>query len=163
MNIAIGWDGTDEGLDALELGADLAAQFGAEITVACVIEPDMLRPELADEREELETVANDLYGMASKALGGAEFTFREAVEAPVDSLRKIARETRADLLVLGSTHLGLLGRVWPGSVAERLESKAPCPIVVAPTGYAQRRVHPGLSVIGVAYDGSRASRAAIAL
>lgn len=162
MNIAIGWDGSEEGLDALRLGSDLAEQLVGEITVACVVEREMLTPERSDEEEELVTVIHDFYEVARQALGDADFTFREAVAEPVESLRRIALETKADLLVLGSTHLGPLGRVWPGSVAERLASRSPCPMVVAPTGYAQRG-HPGISVIGVAYDGSRESRAAIAL
>jgi nucleotide-binding universal stress UspA family protein len=163
MKVAIGWDGSEEGLDALRLGSDLVAQLGGELIVVCVIEPEMLRAELTADREELISTISDRYAVARQALGGAEFTFRESIKAPVESLRGTAIETGADLLVLGSTHLGPLGRVWPGSVAERLESDAPCPIVVAPAGYAQRRVHPGLSVIGVAYDGSRQSREAVAL
>jgi nucleotide-binding universal stress UspA family protein len=160
MNIAIGWDGSDEGCDALRLGADLRDQFGGEITVACVLEPDMLQPERAADREALVEVIHDLHGTARQVLGASDFSFREAVEAPVESLSKIAGEAQADLLVIGSTHLGPLGRVWPGSVAERLASDVPCPIVVAPDGYA-RRAHPGISVIGVAYDGSRESRKAV--
>ncbi|MDQ2675449.1 MAG: universal stress protein [Actinomycetota bacterium] len=162
MKIAIGWDGSDEGLDALRLGSDLAAQLDGEITVVCVLERGMLPPELADDREEWVKTTGDLYEMARGALGNDEFEFREAVEDPVSSLRKIASDSGAELLVLGSTHLGPVGRVWPGSVAERLASHAPCPVAVAPTGYAARP-HSGLSVIGVAYDGSRESREAVAV
>ncbi len=161
MNIAIGWDGSEEGGDALRLGADLAAQFGGEITVACVIEPSMLPPELTADPEEWVKTTYDLYGMAREALGDVDFNFREAVKEPAESLREIALEADADLLVLGSTHRGVLGRVWPGSIAERLASEPPCPIVIAPTGYAHRRAHPGISVIGAAYDGSRESREAV--
>ena len=163
MNVAIGWDGSEEGLDALRLGSDLAAQLGGEITVACVIQRAMLRPELTADREEWVNATYDLYEVARRTLGDADFRFREAVEEPVENLRRIALESDADLLVLGSTHLGVLGRVWPGSVAERLASHSPCPIVVAPTGYARRGAHPGISVIGVAYDGSRESREAVSV
>jgi len=163
MKIAIGWDGTDEGLDALRLGSDLSEQLGGEITVACVIEPGMLPPEQAADRDELVKTAHDLYETARISLGGTSFEFRERLSKPVESLTEIALEAESDLLVLGSTHLGPLGRWWPGSVAERLESHSPCPIVVAPTGYAQRREHPAISVIGVAYDGSREARESVAV
>jgi len=162
MNVAIGWDGSEEGLDAIHLGSDLASQLGGEITVACVVERGMLPPELTADREEWVRTTGDLYEMARQALNDAEFDFREAVESPVESLREIALDTGADLLILGSTHLGPLGRVWPGSVAERLTQNPPCPIVIAPTAYS-RRPHPGISLIGVAYDGTRESREAVSV
>ena len=43
-------------------------------------------------------------------------------------------ELGACLVVVGSSHRGHLGRVAPGSTAERLLHGAPCPIVVAPAG-----------------------------
>ena len=161
MRIAIGWDGSDEGLDAMRLGSDLAEQIGAEITVACAIEPAMLPPELTADREEWVKTSHDLYEMARIALGHANFDFRESVHGPVESLNRLATETDTDLLVLGSTHLGPIGRVWPGSVAERVATHSSCPIVAAPAGYARGSAHPGISVLGVAYDGSRESREAV--
>jgi nucleotide-binding universal stress UspA family protein len=59
----------------------------------------------------------------------------------------------ADLIVVGSTHHGPLGRVLLGSVGERLLSGAPCAVAVAPRGYAargQRR----FGTIAIAFDGS---------
>jgi nucleotide-binding universal stress UspA family protein len=64
------------------------------------------------------------------------------------------------LLVLGSTHRGPIGQVFPGTVAERLLSDAPCPLAIAPRGYADRS-HGGVGLIGVGYDGSRNARAAL--
>jgi nucleotide-binding universal stress UspA family protein len=63
------------------------------------------------------------------------------------------------LIVLGSTHRGGLGRVMPGSVAERLLNGAPCPVAVAPRGYEPRE----LRVIAVGYDGSAEATAALEL
>jgi nucleotide-binding universal stress UspA family protein len=95
-------------------------------------------------------------------LGDPDFTFRESIGNPSASLREIADEEGADVLVLGHTHRGLFGRVAPGTTAERLISQAPCPIAVAPRGYAQHSPETELGLIGVAYDGSRASREALA-
>jgi nucleotide-binding universal stress UspA family protein len=69
-----------------------------------------------------------------------------------------ARHAAADkrdvaAIVLGSSHRGPVGRVCPGRVARRLISDAPCPIVVAPAGFAARQPL-GLAPIGVAFDGS---------
>ncbi len=76
----------------------------------------MLTPERTDDQEELVTVIHDFYEVARQALGDADFTFREAIDAPVESLRRIALETEADLLVLGSTHLGA---TWPRMAGKR--------------------------------------------
>jgi nucleotide-binding universal stress UspA family protein len=63
------------------------------------------------------------------------------------------------MLVVGSTHRAGLGRVMPGSVAERLLSGAPCPVAVAPRGYEPLDIR----VIAVGYDGSPEATAALEL
>ena len=55
--------------------------------------------------------------------------------------------------MIGSTHRGALSRVVSGTVADRLVEAAPCPLLVAPHGYAGR-VHAGMGTIGVGFDGS---------
>ena len=42
----------------------------------------------------------------------------------------IARDLTADLLVVGTTGLTGFGRVLLGSVAERVASEAPCPVMI---------------------------------
>lgn len=85
-----------------------------------------------------------------------------------------AREQGADLVVLGSTHRGPLGRIVPGTTMEHLLSGSPCAVAVAPPGFADRKdgesvwlplvgdgQDVGMRVVGVAYDGSPGSRAAL--
>jgi nucleotide-binding universal stress UspA family protein len=91
-------------------------------------------------------------------------------------LAAVARSKDADLVVLGSTGRGAFGRLIPGTTLGRLLGKAPCAVAVAPPGFAQRAgaggelgwrplsgeiVDPGLRVIGVGYDGSRAAHEAL--
>ncbi|HEX3243151.1 MAG TPA: universal stress protein [Solirubrobacterales bacterium] len=89
-------------------------------------------------------------------------------------LAGIARAKRADLVVLGSTGRGALGRIVPGTTLARLLGQAACAVAVAPPGFAQRAgkelgwkplsvetEDAGLRVIGVGFDGSRASREAL--
>lgn len=79
----------------------------------------------------------------------------ESIDAgdAADALAEIARDVDADVIVIGSTHRGKLGRVLPGSVGERLLGSAPCAVAIAPKGYAQHR-HPPISLVGVGYDAS---------
>jgi nucleotide-binding universal stress UspA family protein len=65
------------------------------------------------------------------------------------------------LIVVGSPHLGAIGRILVGSVGEALLHGAPVPVVVAPRDYAAHP-HDGLGTVAVAYDGGKESRAALA-
>lgn len=89
-------------------------------------------------------------------------------------LAGLARSEAADLVVLGSTHRGRLGRVVPGATASRLLGEAPCAVAVAPPGFGKAAdgydgwrplsggvEDPGLRVIGVGFDGSHAAREAL--
>jgi nucleotide-binding universal stress UspA family protein len=162
MKIVVGWNGTDEGKDALRLGAELARLTSGPITVACVIEPGALPPELMRDRDAWVERFRGLFSGARHELGDLQFSVREAIEDAAEGLREIALEEGAELVVLGSTHRGLIGRVLPGTVAERLLADPPCAVAVAPRGYAGRP-HAGLGLIGVGYDGSPEARAALTL
>jgi nucleotide-binding universal stress UspA family protein len=80
-------------------------------------------------------------------------------------LHDLAEDRGAGLLVLGSSHHGTLGRIALGSTTDRLLHGAPCPIAIAPTGFAERMR--GLDRVGAAFvdgeEGREALRAAAAL
>lgn len=103
----------------------------------------------------------------------AEMVIITAPEGEV--LAREARGQGADIVVLGSTHRGPVGRVVPGTTMEHVLGGAPCAVAVAPPGFADRADgaadwHPldgegedtGMRVVGVAYDGSPAARTALA-
>ena len=79
-------------------------------------------------------------------------------------LHDAAEELGAGLLVVGSTERGGIGRVLPGSTAQRLLHGAPCPLAVVP--YSWQRSD-GLHTIGVGYvdtaEGHNALDNAVAL
>ncbi len=82
-------------------------------------------------------------------------------------LSQLVRSHEADLVVLGSSHRGPLGRIVPGATVERLLGEAPCAVAVAPPGFGRPATDDvgwrplsgddrdvGMRVIGVGYDGS---------
>ena len=69
---------------------------------------------------------------------------------------------QADLVVVGSTSRGTLGRALAGSVGERLLHGAPCAVGLAPSGFARVASAGSLVPVGAAFDGSAESRAALA-
>lgn len=82
--------------------------------------------------------------------------------SPAKELHDLAERGEADLIVLGSTHRAGLGRVAPGSVAERLLTGARCRVAIAPSGYASKEpAREWLRVIGVGFNGTRESEVAL--
>jgi nucleotide-binding universal stress UspA family protein len=80
------------------------------------------------------------------------------------ALHEEAEGADAGLLVVGSTRRGAIGRVLPGSTADRLMHGAPCPIAIVPHEWQPGG---GLNTVGVAYadteEGHEALRSAHAL
>jgi nucleotide-binding universal stress UspA family protein len=74
------------------------------------------------------------------------------------ALQKAAEQEGAGLLVVGSSKDSSLGRVLAGTTALRLLHGAPCPVAVAPQGWAPSG---DPQVIGVAYVDSPDGRAAL--
>jgi nucleotide-binding universal stress UspA family protein len=75
-------------------------------------------------------------------------------------VQRLSEEDDAGLVVIGSTTRGPLRRTLPGSIADRLLSGAASSVAIAPRGYADE-APPRLATLGVAYDGSAESEAAL--
>lgn len=109
--------------------------------------------------------AEDLAPEAKEALAELEagldvpVQLREvaATSAP-RALHESAEAEGAALVVVGSSDRGAVGRVLPGSTAERVIHAAPCPVAVVPNGWEQRG---GLDPIGVAYTQTDEAREAL--
>lgn len=112
-----------------------------------------------------------LGSILSRALG-VELGVITAVED--ETLAVAAREEGAELVVLGSTHRGPLGRIVPGTTMEHVLGETNAAVAVAPPRFADRTdiesewqpldgdgEDTGMRVIGVGYDGSPGSRAAL--
>jgi len=80
------------------------------------------------------------------------------------ALQRVIDAEHASLAVVGSTSRGAVGRVAPGTTAQRVMNGCACPVVVVPHGYDPP---PRLSVIGIGFvptpEGHRALRAATAV
>jgi hypothetical protein len=101
----------------------------------------------------MECPAHDVVRDATDTLGEDVETTIVRASSPPHGLDQIAREHDAEMIVVGSTHRGRLGRITPGSVAERLLAGAPCAVGVAPAGFSAEPPH-SFRVVGVAFDGS---------
>jgi nucleotide-binding universal stress UspA family protein len=160
MTIVVGYDGRLEGRDAVALGASLASALDEPLLIATVHQSPETTAGLtaAELRAEAERAAAEGADQAP-----AELERRHVAvlgRSPAQGLHDLAEEQRPTALVVGSSHRGPLGRVIAGRVASRLFTGAPCPVAVAPRGYA-RRADTQLRSIGVGFDDSPESWNAI--
>lgn len=104
----------------------------------------------------------------------AELILATARTEDGESLARLARRQNADLVVLGASHRGPVGRVFPGATVDHLLREAPCAIAVAPPGFGTHEdgdigwrplsggaEDVGMRVIGVGFDGTRAAAEAL--
>lgn len=75
-------------------------------------------------------------------------------------LHFIAERAGADLIVVGASRRGTLGRILLGDDTRAVLRRSPCAVAVVPSGYSSAQP---LRLIGVGYDGSAESRRAVAV
>ena len=161
--VLVGFDGSERGRDAVVLGRLLAQMTNAPLRIATVRPESFPDGWLALSAEEVARVTNAeeaeterLTAEVNRLAPEAEIEVVRA-SSPARALYRLADAHGAGTVVVGSSHHAAIGRIAPGSVAERLLSGAPCAVAVAPAGYAERPEHK-LHAIGVAYDASAEAR-----
>jgi len=151
-NVLVGVDGRPNGRDAIALARTLSDPAGGKLTLAYVH-----RGDVAEEREDSHKLLE-----AERTAAGVDAELLSVVAAnPGHGLHQQAEELGADLLVVGSCAHGAFGRAMLGDDTRAALNGAPCAVAIAARGYAQ---HPTpIAKIGVAYNGSPESRAALAV
>jgi nucleotide-binding universal stress UspA family protein len=162
--IGVGVDGNPSGRDAAVLGWLLARATGAELMLIAVHEEPLIPIALpggmswtALEKRTRTMLAETRDSLAPGA--------RIAVHADAlvwRGLRQVVRQEHRDLLVLGSAHEADPGRVRLGRSAGELLGHLECPLAIAPVGF-QQHTETGLDRIGVGFDDTPESRAALDL
>jgi nucleotide-binding universal stress UspA family protein len=156
--ILVGYDGTDGGRDALALARELRAPDGTVIA-ACVYP--------TSGRNSGNGAGTQLSDAAARAVAEAPAQIKEdwletrtmPGHSPAHGLHVLSEEVEADLVVVGSAKRGSSGQVLAGSTGDRLLNGSPCAVAVAPLGFETEAGAP--RVVGVAYDGSDESQAAL--
>jgi nucleotide-binding universal stress UspA family protein len=159
LRLLVGYDGRPASRDALSFAKALGAANEIELTVASV---RGYWPDLLGESYELVIKEDERWISrgATEVLGEMPFSVRVLAGGhETAGLRELAEAEESDMIVLGSTHRGRVGRVCPGSVGERVLSEAPCAVAVAPRGLADRSFRFGTIAVGI--DGSKQSQVAL--
>jgi nucleotide-binding universal stress UspA family protein len=161
-NIVVGVDRKDGGRDAIAL-AKVLLQEGGALALAHVYYENLhawlASPPESDSAKRARIA--ELLETASKEAGvSAALHWRESPSVG-RGLHELCEAVGADLLVVGSSRRGLVGRVLLGDDTHAALNGAPCAIAIAPAGYTQRAG--GIRKIGVAYNGSPESESALAV
>jgi nucleotide-binding universal stress UspA family protein len=162
--ILIGVDGSDRSEDAIAFGRALALAADAPVILSTAHPADPRQPRLDGHVADvgLRDDAERMLGRLSLALGDVEdVELRPLAEhSPAKALHASAEEVGAGIIVVGSSHVGRIGRVLPGSTAERLLHGSPCPVAVVPIGFREHGL-PENPAIGCAYQATDEGEAAL--
>ncbi|MGC2714159.1 MAG: universal stress protein [Pseudolabrys sp.] len=140
MTIIAAISASRQGTAPLHLAAQIARSTGDKVVAAAVVERPW--PPRADpvEDEYLGYVTSQARQSLERMVGKlpAELdtwvVVHQSTSVPT-GLTDLAAEIGAELVVVGSSSFGLLGRVALGSVTERLVHTAAVPVAIAPRGY----------------------------
>ncbi len=183
-------DGSEHAKMALDLGADLAAKYGAKLVVVHVGDLDEDVPEELYAAAENEFAAAESRGddtgvpphhsrrhrvlqfMGQTMLGDARTEAKNRGVEDVDTIMDYgdpalrilhhAKEASADLIVMGSRGLGRLAELVLGSVSHKVFNLAPCSSITVHPGKGRVAVETVKNLV-VATDGSAVADKAVGL
>jgi nucleotide-binding universal stress UspA family protein len=143
--IVVGVDDPDQSRDLVHWAARLATELHCPITVVHAVhrsEAWMLASVQLDYvkyiRSARRRLMNDV--VTSLRACGLRVDLRVELGDPAHRIAAIARQTGADLILLGSTPHGLLRELVGGGVEHRLERLTQIPVVVVPNHHATAHV-----------------------
>jgi nucleotide-binding universal stress UspA family protein len=135
--VGVGYDGGPHAQVAMDAAMAIAARVGARVHALGVAAPPngIVSPigisavaALEAERERTErAIARLAPGIVARAVDG------------IPHQRLAEFSAKVDLLVVGSSRRGAIGRVLLGSTAEALSHEASCPLLVVPAPVSSRR------------------------
>jgi nucleotide-binding universal stress UspA family protein len=156
--IVVGVDAREGDQDAISLARALAPEDA--IVLANAYPYDDVRSRFANpgyQRALRDDVLDAVRGVREQA--GLPDAPIELIgdTSPERGLERLAESLGADLVVVASAHRGPVGRALLGDVSRGIMHRSPCPVAVAPRGWTRNVIRR----IGVAFDGSPESRAAL--
>ena len=136
-------DGSDHGLRAAGVAADIAHQFGVPVVSLSVYDPSSLATDYIGVPGGSLATATDTSCFADETLASVEhetakvleaahvpFEFRREFGHPVERIVAAACDEHADLIVMGSRGLGGFQRFLLGSVSDGVLHHAHCAVLI---------------------------------
>jgi nucleotide-binding universal stress UspA family protein len=133
-HILVAFDGSESAARAFDFGLDLAAKFGAALTVLAVVRPPELPEDVETEamvesaREYYEQQFVPLHARAAKS--EVKPAFAVAVGHPAEQIVHYAETQKVDHIVLGDRGKTFFRRWLIGSVSKQVTHYAHCTTTV---------------------------------
>ena len=158
--VVVGVDGFRSDRDAVAAARAVAPDAHLDLVT---VYPDANTPlrESLDEYRELmrEDTLRRLRDLREKTGTPDASVFAVADYSPSRGLKRHARESGADLIVLGASREGPVSRAFLGDFARGVLQGAPCPVLNVARSHSAAGATP--RVIGVAYDSTREANEAL--
>ena len=131
--VVVGYDGGAPSRAALAAATALAGDLAAPLRLLCVAEVPAMVPleQPYDWEEIIASRRRHAEAILREAPVAADVGRDVAIGDAADELARSA-DPGAVLLVVGSHAPGPIGRIFLGSVADRVTHRAPCPVLVVP-------------------------------
>jgi nucleotide-binding universal stress UspA family protein len=164
--ILVGVDASEHSEDAIAFASTLGRASNARIVVACAYRrDDTPRPVRDPEfqttaRQQAQQIAWRMRHRLEGIDPGRIQTCAIEMSSRDHSLHELAASEAAAIVIVGSSHVGGIAQLVSSGIGARLLHDAAFAVAVVPDGYRKRADQP-IRRIGVAYDGSAESRAAL--
>jgi nucleotide-binding universal stress UspA family protein len=132
-------DFSERSKHAFHLACALARDHGSRLIVLHVAAPIITAYGDMILTEPVETTFKHMKTklLALKAPENVQVDYQLEEGAPAEEILQVARESKCDLIVMGTHGRRGLGRLLMGSVAEQVMRKAPCPVVTVKTPFPE--------------------------
>ena len=140
MTIVAGFSSSRQGRAPLNLAAQISRCTGDKIIATAIVERPWPPKAEPIEHEYLSYVTSQASRSLERVVSqlptdlDISVVFHQSTSIPT-GLTELAAEHKADLVLVGSSSSGLLGRVGLGSVTDRLVHTTAVPVAIAPRGY----------------------------
>lgn len=134
-NILVGFDGSTQSRKALTTALDLAQFTRANVEALIVIRP----PEFAELEGEVQAAMTETNGVLVEAIKwakaeaarfGLTIQIHKQLGHPAETLVRVAKEKKFDLIIMGRRGRSTVSRWMLGSISERVLRDAHCPVMV---------------------------------
>jgi nucleotide-binding universal stress UspA family protein len=139
MTIIAGFSSSRQGSAPLNLATQISRTTGEKVIATAIVEralPPGVDPIEDEYQGYVSAQAAASLERVVEATGGQDVAvvIHQSTSIPM-GLMELVDQHNADLVVVGSSSSGLLGRAALGSVTERLVHSAAVPVAIAPRGY----------------------------
>lgn len=155
--IVVGYAGDQAGRDSVTLASELASMCGAELTIVYPYHP--LLSTVPSDVAELGARGEVAALLGDHAAEKSKWDWSNA-SWPIHALHEMAEYEQAQVIVFGAAPERLQRRHL--NLMERMVHGAPCAVVIAPAGYADRE-HGAIRRVGVGFVDTPEARHALEL